>query len=334
VPVNAGRDVRGSQTGLYLAPRLRPVRWLVAELGARWDRTSWSGDASTSPRANVMITLSPTTTLRLAAGRFAQPQQTFALQIQDGVTSFAREDVTQHRVVGIEQRFGLLAIARAEAYERRTTQQAPRYINLRADMRVFPELEPDRVFLPSTSGRARGLELSLRGLGRGGVDWAASYAFARVTDRVGQTDVARTWDQPHSFYVDATWRPARGGWHVSAAVQAHSGWPESPVQFVLDTVKNSRGVRSSTVLTVYGPVTALGDTRLPWYHRVDARVTRELSVRRRVITLFVDVFNLFDAQNPSAIRYRTTASNNRITVTRTPELQLGRLPSAGITVEF
>lgn len=332
--VASNRSVRGRQHGAYVAPRLRLARWLVAEVGARYDRTSWTGDASVSPRANVMLTLSPATTLRLAAGRYAQPRQAFALQVQDGVTEFGREDVSQHRVIGLEHRLGRSALARVEAYERRVTRQEPRFINLRGDLRVFPELEPDRILLTATSGRARGLEFSLRGLGRGGVDWAASYAFARVTDRVGATDVARTWDQPHSIYLDATWRPKGGQWHFSLASQAHSGWPESPVRFVLDTVKNAKGTKSRTVLTVYGPVTELGAQRLPWYHRVDARVTREATVRRWHVAGFVDVFNVFDKQNPAAIRYKTSSANNRVTVARVPELLLGRLPSAGITVEF
>ena len=332
--VSARRSVTGSQLGVYVAPRLRPVRWLVAELGVRYDRTTWSGDASVSPRANVMITLTPATTLRLAAGRYAQPRQAFALQVQDGVTAFGREDVTQHRVIGLEHRLGRSALARVEAYERRVTRQEPRYINLRGDLRVFPELEPDRILLPATSGRARGLEFSLRGLGRGGLDWAASYAYARVTDRVGSTDVARTWDQPHSIYLDATWRPNGGQWHFSVASQAHSGWPESPVRFVLDTVKNSQGVRATTVLTIYGPVTELGTQRLPWYHRVDARVTRETTFRRWHVAGFVDVFNVLDKENPAAIRYKTSSAGNRVRVTRIPELLLGWLPSAGITVEF
>lgn len=332
--VSAARSVRGSQTALYVAPRLRPYRWLVAELGARYDRTSWTGDASLSPRANVMLTLTPATTLRLAVGRYAQSQEVFALQVQDGVTAFGREDVAEHRVVGIEQRVGLIAMVRVEAYERRIIRQEPRYINLRGDLRVFPELEPDRVLLSSTSGRAHGVELSVRGLGRGGVDWAAGYTYSRVTDRVNGVEAARTWDQPHALYGDVTWRPRDGQWHFSVAAQAHSGWPESPVHFVLDTVRTSRGAKSTTVLTVYGPVESLGNARLPWHHRVDARITRDVTTRRWQFSYFVDVFNVFDVQNPSAIRYKTSSANNEVIVRRTPELLLGWLPSAGITVEF
>jgi hypothetical protein len=310
------------------------VRWLVAEAGARYDRTSWSHDATFSPRANLLLTITPTTTLRLAMGRYAQPQQAYALQVQDGVTKFAREDVTQHRVVGLEQRFWLFAIGRVEVYERKVTYESPRYISLRGDVRVFPELELDRSFLTATSGRAKGIELSLRGLGQGGLDWALSWTHARVFDRVGTIDVARTWDQPNSVYADATWHPGERRWHIAVAVQAHTGWPESPVQFVLDTVKNSKGVKSPTVLITYGPVTDLGKHRLPWYHRVDARATRELTVGRHSLSMFVDVFNIFDAENVAAINYHPSVSNNRITVGRTTSPLLRWLPSAGITVEF
>lgn len=333
LPFDAALSTSGSQVGLYVAPRLRPVRWLVAELGARFDGTTWSGDQSVSPRANVMVTVSPATTVRLAVGRYAQPQPAFALQVQDDVTAFAREDVAEHRVIGVEQRFGLVAIAKVEAYDRRVTHEAPRYINLRGNLQVFPELAKDRVLLSATSGRARGAEFSVRGLGIGHFDWAASYTRASVTDRVGTVSVVRTWDQPHTFYVDATWRPA-AGWRLSMAMQAHSGWPESPVQFVAYTVHNSKGVKSVTVLTNYGPVTALGERRVPWYHRADTRLTRDVALRRGGLSLFVDLFNLFNSANPSAYNYRTTVTGGKVVVTRTAELQLGRLPSAGVTWEF
>ena len=333
-PVSAAFSKHGSQLGAYIAPRWRPTRWLVAEIGARFDDATWSHDQSVSPRANVMFTLSPTTTLRVAAGRYTQPQQAFALQVQDGVTQFGNEDVAEHRVMGLEQRFGLFAIAKVEAYERKVTYESPRYLNLRGDLQVFPELEQDRVLFPATHGRATGVEFSVRGLGAGEWDWAASYTHANVSDRLGTVDVPRKWDQPHTFYVDATWRPVDSDWRLSLAFQAHSGWPEAPVQFVADTVHNSKGVRSVTVLTQYGPANALGTRRMPWYHRVDARLTRDVALRHGKLSFFVDLFNVFDAENPAAYNYRTSVSGNSILVTRTPDPQIGRLPSAGITWEF
>ena len=327
-------DAHGVQWGVYVAPRVRPVSWLVAEVGARYDNTSWGGDRSVSPRANVMVTLGPRTTLRLAAGRYTQSQQLFGLQVQDGVTAFGRADVAEHRVVGLEHRFGLVAVAKVEMYERSVVQERPRYINLRGDIHVFPELELDRALLAATSGKATGVEWSVHGLALGGFDWAASYTNARVTDRVGTVDVPRGWDQPHTLYVDASYHPPESSWRIAAAWQAHSGWPESPVSFAVDTTVNGHGTRSITVLTTYGPVTALGARRLPWYHRLDVRLTRDVATSRGKLSFFVDLFNALDTTNPSAYNYRTTLTNPALIVQREPEAQLGRLPSAGISWEF
>ena len=334
VPVSVARPASGAQWGAYVAPRVRPLPWLVAELGARYDRTSWSGDASLSPRANVLVTLGPRTTLRLGVGRYAQPQQLFGLQVQDGITTFGAEDVAEHRVAGIEHRFGLVAIAKVEAYERRVTQERPRYINLHADIQVFPELELDRVLLPATAGRATGVEYSVHGLGAYGFDWAASYARSRVTDRVGRVDVARTWDQAHTFYLDASYRPPSASWRIALAWQVHSGWPDAPVWFEVDTTRNARGVKSTVVLTRYGPVTALGMQRMPWYHRIDARFTRDVATSHGRVSFFVDLFNALDTPNASAYDYHPSVTAGKLTVQRTTVTLLRRLPSAGVSWEF
>ncbi|MBI3504434.1 MAG: hypothetical protein HY059_06300 [Proteobacteria bacterium] len=334
VPVSVALTADGDQRGIYLAPRIRPWPWLVAEVGARYDETWWSGTGSVSPRANVLVTLGPKTTLRLAAGRYVQPQQIFGLQVQDSVTKFGAPDVAEHRTIGLEHRFGLIAIAKLEVYERRLTQERPRYINLRSDVHVFPELELDRAYLPATSGCATGVEASVHGLAVGGFDWALSYTNASVTDRVGAVDVPRTWDQQHTIYVDASYHPPDASWRVTVAWQAHSGWPESPVQFVVDTLLNSFGQRTLAILTHYGPVTALGSARLPWYHRIDARFTKQVTTSRGRMSFFVDMFNILDATNPAAYDYRTAFGNGGITVAKVAVPQIGFLPSAGISWEF
>ena len=334
VPVSVARPVDGTQWSVYVAPRVRPVSWLVAELGARYDHTSWSGDASVSPRANALVTLGPRTTLRLGIGRYAQPQQLFGLQVPDGISTFGAEDVAEHRVVGLEHRFGLVAVAKVEAYERRVTRERPRYINLRADIQVFPELEPDRLLLPATTGKATGVEYSAHGLGTHGVDWAASYTHARVTDRVGTVDVPRTWDQEHTFYVDASYHPPGASWRIALAWQVHSGWPDAPVWFEVDATRNAKGVKTPVVITRFGPVSALGAQRMPWYHRLDARFTRDIVTSRGRMSFFVDLFNAFDTSNPSAYDYHTSVTAGKLTVQRTTIAQLGRLPSAGVSWEF
>ena len=202
---------RGSRVGAYVAPRIRPASWLTTEIGLRYDRVSYTGDGLWSPRANVLLALGPRTSVRLADGRYDQPQSIYSLQVQDGVTHFAQADRAEHRVIGIDQILDSATSVRAEAYERITTRESPgSSICKPARMRCLNSL-PDRVLLSASGGRARGVELTVRHHVALGLDWSANYAWARTTDMVEGQQVPRTYDQEHTAYVDASYRaPASG----------------------------------------------------------------------------------------------------------------------------
>ena len=321
----------GSQLSAWLAPRWKPVSWLVAEVGARYDNSSWTGDRDFSPRANVMIALGAKTALRVAAGKYAQAQELWGLQVQDGVQNFGKSDLAEHHVIGLEHHPAAHSTIRIEAYERVTTRERPRYITLRANTEVFPELMIDRLLLDATSGMARGVELSVRVTPAEGLEWSASFTRARVTDNVAGTAVPRTYDQQETAYLDASYRPPGGDWRFSIAWQGHTGWPESPVKVQTDTLLPSR---SPAVLLSFGPVTALGQSRLPRYQRADIRVTRDVQTSHGRVTFFADLFNVFDNVNPSGYDYSARLLNNVLTISKTARAQLGRLPSAGISWEF
>ena len=86
--VSADLVPRGSRVGAYVPPRIRPVSWLTTEVGLRYDRVSYTGDGLWSPRANVLLALGPRTSVRLADGRYDQPQSIYSLQVQDRRHSF------------------------------------------------------------------------------------------------------------------------------------------------------------------------------------------------------------------------------------------------------
>src|SRR5207247_655694 len=56
-PVAAKLSPTGNVLAAYISPRLQLLSWLVTEIGARYDRASYSGDALLSPRANARIAL-------------------------------------------------------------------------------------------------------------------------------------------------------------------------------------------------------------------------------------------------------------------------------------
>jgi hypothetical protein len=324
----------GMFTNAWLSMRLQPASWLVTETGMRYERSPFIREELLSPRANIRIALGGRTALRVAAGRYAQPQAAFALQVPDGVQQFAPADLAEHRIIGLERQLGDATTMRVEAYERVMTREHPRYINLRADTHIFPESEVDRMLLDATEGLARGVELMARHRAEAGLEWSASYSLASVTDRVQGRDVPRTYDQLHTAYLDASYHPAGSSWRINVAWQVHSGWPDAPVTFAIDTTRSSSGGTKIYVIPTYGPLSALGDQRLPWYHRTDVRVSRVVELPHGRLSFFIDVFNLFNSTNPRAYTYRWSFNGGRASVQRVPSAQIGLLPSAGISWEF
>jgi hypothetical protein len=295
---------------------------------------SYTGDGLWSPRANVLLALGPRTSVRLADGRYDQPQSIYSLQVQDGVTRFAQADRSEHRVVGIDQILDSATSVRAEAYERITTRESPRFINLQTKTDAWLEFAADRVLLSASGGRARGVELTVRHHVARGLDWSANYAWARTTDMVEGQQVPRTYDQEHTAYVDASYRAPASDWRLNVAWQIHSGWPEAPVQFAVATTNGAGGVRTNVVAPTFGPPGTVGAARLPWYHRTDIRVTREIQTAHGRALLFADVFNLFGSSNPNSYDYSLSVRNGVPSVSRTAHAQVPRFPSAGISWEF
>ena len=75
-------DPSGSEIGAYVAGRFRILSPLTLEVGVRRDRQSLTGEAESSPRANLVWALGERTHLRAGWGRFHQPQGINELQIE------------------------------------------------------------------------------------------------------------------------------------------------------------------------------------------------------------------------------------------------------------
>ena len=133
-------------------------------------------------------------------------------------------------------------------------------------------------------------------------------------------------DQRHTVHLGGAYVPGPR-WRLSAAWEYHSGLPitASTLQSGLST-SGRLWVRS-----VYGPL--YGD-RLPAYHRMDLRFTRSWTGRPGSGTAFVDVFNLYDRQNPRSYSYSFTPQQTTVQVNRKIESSLPVLPSLGVSWEF
>jgi hypothetical protein len=315
----------GSDVAVYAADRFALGTRLVIEAGLRADRQSYApDDTHLSPRINAVFALTPRTTLRVAWGRFYQPQGVQELHVQDGETAFGPAERADHTLAGIEVDLGRGITVRGEVYDKRFSDLRPRFANLFDTLVLFPEVQGDRIRIAPQSGSAHGGELLLRkeSTSRHLGGWL-SYARASVRDEIDGRDVPRSWDQRDTVTFNLSWRP-NPLWNFDVAGVYHSGWPTTVVEgrFV-------DGVFHTFVGALYGD-------RLPAYRRIDVRASRRVPTTHGGFSFFVELFNAFGVKNVTNVNgYSFSVTAGQVTNgQRITEAAIGVLPSFGITYEF
>lgn len=311
--------VSSTEVAAYAADRFRLGDNVVAELGARAESETHTPDgAHFSPRVNVSWFAGERTVVRAAWGRFYQPEAIYELPVEDGVTRFEGAERSEHRVLGIEQRFGGGWSARAELYDKSFSNLRPRFENLFNRLVIFPELHADRVRIAPERASAHGAEILLRRDNGGPVSGWISYAHATVEDRLGGADVPRSWDQRDSVTFSVNYRRER--WNFNVAGTWHSGWPTTPV---VARVENGR------IVSDLGP---LNSTRLPTYRRVDFRASRHAGS----LGVFLELFNVLNFTNAHRVSSFTfdVQPDGTVRTTAASEAIFGVVPSFGVTWRF
>ncbi len=306
--------------GVYISQRVSPWSALAIEGGARYDRRSDTGVGTVDPRASLALRLNEHTTLRASWGRYSQPQELYELQVQDGVRELAPPERAEERSVSLERRDGPLALSLA-AYDRRRLRINPRYVNLESSIDVFPEASLDRVRVAPVSGDARGIEAAAESA-TGCIRWSASYALAFNDDVLAGRRMPSAFEQRHTLNLNVDWQPSES-WRVSAAWQLHSGWPVTPIEFEVDSLHDG----THHVRAHYGE---MNSGRLAPYHRLDLRVSNERELWKGRLSVYVDLFNVYDRANPRGLGYTVADWNAaRADVRRRPMSQLPLLPTLG-----
>jgi TonB dependent receptor len=321
----------GSKSAFYFSPRVRLLPSLTLEVGVRHDRNSIMNESITSPRANLSWQPASGTTVRAAWGRYSQSQQLFGLQAQDGVSTFARAQRAEQRILGVEQVLPFGLTGRIEGYERLLTGSRSEYANVGGDILLFPELSWDRARIERDGGRDRGLELQLSRSNGGRMDWSGSYALASSRDSIGGRMIPRAFDQKHAVHLDWSLRPTSNAWRLSVGGVWHSGWPYTPTNLLVDTTVNTPTQFSLSVQRTPGE---LNSQRLRAYKRVDVRWTRYFDTRRGRLSVFGEVYNLLNTENARGM-WKELRVRGRGVIVETNEItQWPRLPLAGMTWEF
>jgi hypothetical protein len=317
----------GTWTGAWLTARVRPTGSLTLEAGARWDRHTHSADSEIGPRLNAAWELDGRTTIRAAWGRYAQAHGLHELQVESGERDFAPAEHAEHRVIGIERSFAAGLDLRVEAFDRRESDLRPRWVQLDNDADFLPKATSPLARIDATTSFSRGIELFARRRAFRGFAWSVAYALSETAQRIDGVEVPGPHDQRHAFGADGSYT-SDGGWRFAAAWQYHTGWPRTPAIVVLDTVDTG----DVWVSRNWGD---WNSARLPSYHRLDLRVSREIPTRRGRLLLMIDIYNVYGRANARAIIPFVAGIRNGAPVLGESITELlPRLPSFGVQWTF
>lgn len=312
--------LHGQQYAIYASDRARLWQPLTVELGLRYDEQSITHDQDLSPRVNLVLAASSRSTVRATWGHYSQSQRLYELQVEDEVEELFPAERTEQFGAGLEHVFSRGSTLRLDLYHRDIVNPRPRFENIFEPTSSFPEIEPDRKRIVPRRSTARGVELFVRSDERGRLAWWLNYAYTRVEDEIEGREVPRGIDQPHALNVNLRYRlPKR--WTLNLAFRYHSGWPTTGIE---DRLGDDEA-------PVFRP---FNGERLPDYHRLDLRASREWNLSKGVLHLFIDIQNLYDRTNVAGVDVDLEVDDETDRVMAVEELWGGFLPTFGVDWKF
>ncbi len=220
-------DPSGERVGGYLSNRFRIFRPLTAEIGLRYDYTSYTHDRLFSPRFNIVTMLGKQTFLRGGWGHFYQSQGIHEIELAEGEDAFYSAELAEHWVAGVEHTFRNGFNFRLEGYYKKMSDLRPDYRRWSNEIEIFPEVY-DRFKLNFLGATSKGIETYFKYDRGGKFTWWISYALAYADEDVRSLvyegveyteksgEYPGRYDQRHTIYLDFNYRPNRN-WHLNVS---------------------------------------------------------------------------------------------------------------------
>jgi hypothetical protein len=270
------------QPAAYLELAYRPVSPLLISPGVRVDYYGEIQDTSVDPRVAVRFEVTPTTALKGGVGYYSQPPQSW-----QSIPGIGNPDLKHFRALqtsaGIEQKLGNDAKLTAEGFYKRVED-----IVIGTENREAPQ------FVNQGQGRIYGGELAGQARWRSDGFAYLAYTLSRSERRRDGGD----WrlfdsDQTHVLALAASQGLGRG-WNVGFRFRLVTGNPTTPINGA------TYDVRTGVYLPAYG---ATNSRRDPTFNQLDVRVEKVWHVGPGKIAAYLDVQNVYAAQNPEGYRY-------------------------------
>ncbi len=138
----------------------------------------------------------------------------------------------------------------------------------------------------------------------------------------------RSWDQPHAVSFSLSYRPDQR-WSLNLSGAYHTGWPTTGVSATVWYDGNGQA-------HVVPRIEQRNGERMPYYLRIDSRVSRDFRLRRGVCSIFLEVMNIFNRDNlgrPEGFNFRIRPDGS-VEVTTEWEKGLPVIPSLGVRWSF
>jgi outer membrane receptor protein involved in Fe transport len=166
--------------------------------------------------------------------------------------------------------------------------------------------------------RAKGVDVGIAQRLGSQVDLSATYSRWDVT----QSGLDHVWrpadyDLHHQARLVAAWRPAPR-WNFGASWRYASPRPYTPYD-AKASIKAGSGRYD---------VTKINASRYPSYHRLDVRADCKVGIGRASLVFYGEVDNVYNHDNVFFYEW------NRSTKTADPGYQWGRMPIAGVRIQF
>jgi outer membrane receptor protein involved in Fe transport len=287
--VSADRD--GTLLTAFLSAQQQITDHLRVEYGARYDLQDIEPvrNSQFSPRVQITYDSGRSWRTFLNVGRYAQHQNLYELQLDDGLLELHDPQLADQVSIGTDWtaaerwRIGL------EAYWREIDDPWSRFENLYNRWVLLPELHADRVNLLPQQARTFGAEVVLDHRPSEVLRWSLSLALARAEERFGDEWRPRPWEQRRTLRASMDWRPAR--WRIGVSAGYHTGWPTT-----------------SLVTEALSGANRLYDRTLPGYFSLDIHAARHVDLPRSELEIYFDLSNATFAANVGGYRYELSGT--------------------------
>ncbi len=352
-----------------VSPRVR------IEPGLRLDWSGVNGETTGSPRLAAMFDLSERTRVRVAGGLFTQSpgyekllQSDYFLDLTDSGDLSVRSERGWQALAAVERRPATGVTMRVEGYYKDFARlvlgrlETPSEVAARVATYDFPDelafgipRAPQVTTIPENigTGRSYGVEFYAErratSAGTRLTGWA-SYTLGRAETTAYGGTFAADYDRRHALSVVSSFRVSRLI-ELGTTFRAQSGFPYTPALQVVpaseeDAAAADEGVTRRVPLyddqgflvwsADYGDTANFNTARLPFFARVDARVTFRPRWASSRWQFYVEVINLLNRDNASEMEVELSfdPESDRPKLTEVRSGRLPLLPSFGLRYRF